>query len=232
MLSRFSFTKKPVKSDVRQTRGALFTSKRAARCSFMKRVQDVCFIKSAVTPDQYPRHSLPEIAFIGRSNVGKSSLLNSLANKKNLARISNTPGRTQLINFFDVDDKFCFVDLPGYGFAKVPEHVKKQWQPMIEAYLLKSEALKSVVLIVDSRHKPSRHDILMREWLQVYDIPVIVVATKIDKIPKTKQKQHLKVVRETLRLRSSETLLPFSALNGEGLKAVWQAIVQMALTPR
>lgn len=195
----------------------------------MKRIQDVRFIKSAVKPDQFPQHSLPEIAFIGRSNVGKSSLLNSLANKRNLARISNTPGRTQLINFFNIDEKMCFVDLPGYGFAKVPEHVKKQWKPMIEGYLLKSESLKSVVLIVDSRHKPSRHDILMRDWLQAYDIPVIVVATKIDKIPKTKKNQHLKVVRDTLKLHSSEILLPFSALNGEGLKAVWQAIIQMTL---
>ena len=198
----------------------------------MKRVQDVRFIKSAVTPDQYPRHSLPEVAFIGRSNVGKSSLLNSLASKKNLARISNTPGRTQLINFFNIDDKLCFVDLPGYGFARVPEHIKKQWQPMIEAYLLKSEQLQCVVLIVDSRHKPSRHDLVMRDWLQAYDIPVVVVATKIDKLPKTKQKKHLMLVRETLRLRSSEILLPFSALNGEGLKAVWQAITQMTLKSR
>lgn len=198
----------------------------------MKRVQDVRFIKSAVTPEQFPRHSLPEIAFIGRSNVGKSSLLNSLANKKNLARISNTPGRTQLINFFNIDDKLCFVDLPGYGFAKVPEHVKKQWQPMIEAYLLKSERLKSVVLIVDSRHKPSRHDLMMRDWLQAYEIPVLVVATKIDKIPKTKQKKHLKVIRDTLKLQPSESLLPFSALNGEGFKAVWQAILRMTLAPR
>ena len=195
----------------------------------MKRIQDVRFIKSAVKPDQYPRHSLPEIAFIGRSNVGKSSLLNCLANKKNLARISNTPGRTQLINFFNVDEKMCFVDLPGYGFAKVPEHVKKQWQPMIEAYLLKSEWLKCVVLIVDSRHKPSRHDIMMREWLQAYEIPVLIVATKIDKIPKTKRKKHLNLVRDTLKLHSSEPLLSFSALNGEGFKAVWQAILQTTL---
>jgi GTP-binding protein len=198
----------------------------------MKRIQDVRFLKSAVKPDQYPRHSLPEIAFIGRSNVGKSSLLNALANKKNLARISNTPGRTQLINFFDIDGKMCFVDLPGYGFAKVPEHVKKQWQPMIEAYLLKSEELKSVVLIVDARHKPSRHDIMMREWLQSYDIPVLVVATKIDKISKTKRNKHLKLIRETLKLRPAEPLLPFSALSAEGLKAVWQAVVQLALSPQ
>ncbi|PID57032.1 YihA family ribosome biogenesis GTP-binding protein [candidate division KSB3 bacterium] len=196
----------------------------------MRRNQDVRFIKSAVKTDQFPRHSLPEIAFIGRSNVGKSSLLNALANKKTLARISNTPGRTQLINFFDIHGKLCFVDLPGYGFAQVPEHVKKHWQPMIEAYLLKSEALRAVVLIVDARHKPSRHDIMMREWLQCYEIPVLIVATKIDKVPKTRRSKHLKRVRETLKLQSAETLLPFSALNGEGLKAVWQAVVRMTLS--
>ena len=177
----------------------------------MRRIRSVSFIKSAVAPEQYPRHILPEIAFIGRSNVGKSSLLNTLVNKKNLARISNTPGRTQLINFFNIENKLCFVDLPGYGYAKVPEHVKKQWQPMIESYLLQSKYLKSVVLIVDARHTPTRHDILMREWLQAYRIPVIIVATKIDKIPKTKQPRHIKIIRETLKVQSPEHIFPFSA---------------------
>ncbi len=193
----------------------------------MRRVQSVRFIKSAVSPDQYPRYLLPEIAFIGRSNVGKSSLLNTLVHKKNLARISNTPGRTQLINFFAVEEKLCFVDLPGYGFAKVPAHIKKQWQPMIEAYLRQSENLKGVVLLVDARHVPARHDMLMREWLQAYNIPVIIVATKIDKIPKTKRQKHLKIVRETLDVQSAEPLLPFSALTGDGLQAVWQAIYRV-----
>lgn len=196
----------------------------------MRRVRSVRFITSAVSPDQYPRHTLPEIAFIGRSNVGKSSLLNTLVNKKNLARISNTPGRTQLINFFDIDEKLCFVDLPGYGYAKVPEHIKKQWKPMVESYLLQSEYLKGAVLIVDSRHTPTRHDIQMREWLQVNDIPVIIVATKIDKIPKTKQAKQLKNVEKTLRVQQGEQVLPFSALTGKGVQAVWQAISQLSLT--
>ncbi len=144
-----------------------------------EKIQTVSFIKSAVKPEQYPSHNLPEIAFIGRSNVGKSSLLNTLVNKKNLARISNTPGRTQLINFFNVDEKLCFVDLPGYGYAKVPESVRKQWKPMIESYLMQSQHLKGVVLIVDARHKPMQHDVLMREWLASYQIPMVIVATKL-----------------------------------------------------
>ncbi len=196
----------------------------------MRKVQSVSFIKSAVKPDQFPRHILPEIAFIGRSNVGKSSLLNTLVHRKNLARISNTPGRTQLINFFLVDQNLCFVDLPGYGYAKVPEHVKKQWKPMIESYLMRSEHLKSAVLIVDSRHKPTKHDVMMREWLRAYDIPTIIVATKIDKIPKTKQPKQIKLISETLNIQPTEPLLPFSALTGKGLKLVWQAIFKATTT--
>jgi GTP-binding protein len=195
----------------------------------MKKVRSVCFIKSAVKPTQYPQHDLPEVAFIGRSNVGKSSLLNTLVNKRNLARISNTPGRTQLINFFNIDEKLCFVDLPGYGFAKVPEHMQKQWQPMIESYLLQSENLKGVILIVDSRHKPTKHDIIMREWLLSYGIPTIIVATKIDKIPKTKQQKQINLIKNTLKIQPEESLLPFSALSGKGLKSVWDAIAQVTL---
>ena len=195
----------------------------------MQKFRSVHFIKSAVTSDQYPRHTLPEIAFIGRSNVGKSSLLNTLVHKKNLARISNIPGRTQLINFFNIEEKLCFVDLPGYGYAKVPDHIKKQWQPMIETYLMKSENLKSVVLIVDSRHQPTHHDVKMREWLQAYQIPMIVVATKIDKIPKTKRQKQMNIVSDTLTIQTA-AVLPFSALTGEGIKRIWQAIFQATLT--
>ncbi|MDY0093701.1 MAG: ribosome biogenesis GTP-binding protein YihA/YsxC [Candidatus Vecturithrix sp.] len=197
----------------------------------MKKIQTVSFIKSAVKPEQYPSHNLPEIAFIGRSNVGKSSLLNTLVNKKNLARISNTPGRTQLINFFNVDEKLCFVDLPGYGYAKVPESVRKQWKPMIESYLMQSQQLKGVVLIVDARHKPMQHDILMREWLASYQIPMIIVATKIDKIPKTKRQKHLQLIGETLNIHPTESLLMFSALTAEGVSTIWQAIARLTLPP-
>jgi GTP-binding protein len=194
----------------------------------MKTVRSVYFIKSAVKPEQYPHHYLPEIAFIGRSNVGKSSLLNILVNKKNLARISNTPGRTQLINFFNIDNKVCFVDLPGYGYAKVPQAIKDQWQPMIEAYLIQSENLRSVVLIVDSRHQPTKHDLMMRDWLLSYQIPMIIVATKIDKIPKSKQQRQIKLVKNTLNLQPTEHVFPFSALTKEGFRPIWKAIWQAA----
>jgi GTP-binding protein len=192
----------------------------------MKKINTVYFITSAVKPDQYPQHTLPEIAFIGRSNVGKSSLLNTLVNKKNLAHISNTPGRTQRINFFNIDEKLCFVDLPGYGFAKVPERIKRQWKPMIESYLLKGQNLKSVVLILDSRHQPTKQDIMMREWLQAYHIPMILVATKIDKIPKSKRARQIKKIKETLRTQPTEKIFPFSALTHEGFKPIWHAIFQ------
>jgi GTP-binding protein len=197
----------------------------------MKTIKTVYFIKSAVTPDQYPQHALPEIAFIGRSNVGKSSLLNTLVNKKNLARISNTPGRTQLINFFNIDEKFCFVDLPGYGYAKVPEHIKQQWKPMIESYLLRSQNLKRVVLILDARHKPTRQDLMMREWLQTYQRPMILVATKIDKIAKSKRQKQIRLIKETLHTRSSEQIFPFSAFTHEGFKEIWHAIFAVQTVP-
>ncbi len=188
-------------------------------------------MKSAVKPEQYPQHPFPEIAFIGRSNVGKSSLLNTLVNKKNLARISNTPGRTQLINFFNIDEKLCFADLPGYGYAKVPENIKKQWKPMIESYLLQSHNLRSVVLILDVRHQPTKHDIMMRDWLQAYNLPMILVATKIDKVPKSKRQRQIKRLKETLKTFSSEQIFPFSALTHEGIQPIWYAIVQAATIP-
>ncbi len=192
----------------------------------MKAITSVNFIKSATTPAHYPQHTLPEIAFIGRSNVGKSSLINTLVKKKNLARTSNTPGRTQLINFFNVEDRICFVDLPGYGFAKVPASVKEQWKPMIEAYLTTSIHLRRVVLILDARHQPSQQDISMREWLESYSLPTLCVATKIDKLPKTKIAQHLSLIRDTLNLPRTEEIFQFSALTKIGVQNIWKAIWQ------
>jgi GTP-binding protein len=191
----------------------------------MKKISSVSFIKSAHTPDQYPAHQLPEIAFIGRSNVGKSSLLNTLVKKK-IAYTSNTPGRTQVINFFNIDEILCFVDLPGYGYAKVPQAIKDQWRPMIESYLARRENLQSVILLLDSRHEPTKQDILMREWLRAYHIPMIVVATKIDKIPSTKRSKQITLIRKTLKLQPHEQVLEFSALSKEGISPIWEAIFQ------
>lgn len=192
----------------------------------MKPVSSAQFMKSATAPDQYPRHDLPEIAFIGRSNVGKSSLINTLVKKKNLARTSNTPGRTQLINFFNVQDRVCFVDLPGYGFAQVPAHVKQHWKPMIEAYLTTSQHLCRVVLILDARHTPTRQDVMMREWLDSCGIPALYVATKIDKLPKSKISKHLAVIRDTLHLSTDDAVFQFSALTKTGVQTIWKAIWQ------
>lgn len=196
----------------------------------MKIVKTAYFIKSAVTPAQYPQQHLPEIAFIGRSNVGKSSLLNTLVHKPNLARISKTPGCTQLINFFKIEEKVCFVDLPGYGYAKVPPALKAQWQPMIEAYLTHSANLRRVILLLDARHPPSEYDVLMCTWLRSYRIPIILVATKIDKIPKTRRQRQLSLIKQTLQLQPAEPLFPFSALTKEGFGPIWKAIWQAAET--
>jgi GTP-binding protein len=140
------------------------------------------FIKGAVYPDHYPEGDQPEIAFVGRSNVGKSSLINVLVNRKNLVRTSSTPGRTQCINFFEVNKQFMLVDLPGYGFARVPLAVKKQWAPMIEKYLTVRKNLHGVVLILDIRRTPSTEDVRLLDWLRKFSIPPLLVVTKCDKV--------------------------------------------------
>ncbi|TLS39212.1 ribosome biogenesis GTP-binding protein YihA/YsxC [Pseudalkalibacillus caeni] len=182
------------------------------------------FIISAVKPDQYPEDDLPEIALAGRSNVGKSSLINTLLNRKNLARTSQKPGKTQTLNFYLINEVLYFVDVPGYGFAKVSKKEREAWGKMIETYLANREDLRAVILIVDLRHSPSNDDVVMYDWLKHYEIPVIVVATKADKIPKGKWQKHLKVVRETLKVEPTDQLVVFSAQTGKGKEEVWSAI--------
>jgi len=159
------------------------------------------FILSASSPKQFPinpRH--PEIAFAGRSNVGKSSLINSLLNRKKLVKISSTPGKTQLINFFKINDKFNFVDLPGYGYAKVSENLRLQWKTLIESYLSERETLRKVVLIVDSRHSPTFQDVQLKDWLEYYKRSTIVVASKIDKLKRSQIKKNLEKIRQDMSL--------------------------------
>ncbi len=144
------------------------------------------FVTSATKPSQYPTEGLPEIAFAGRSNVGKSSLINVLVNRKRLVKTSSTPGRTQLVNFFDINDYITFVDLPGYGYAKVPASVRKKWGPMIETYLSGRNTLKGVVVILDIRRTPREEEHNLIEWLEHYAIPSILVLTKTDKLSKIK----------------------------------------------
>ena len=181
------------------------------------------FVTSAVKPSQYPPAVLPEIAFAGRSNVGKSSLINTLVNRKRLVKTSSTPGRTQLINFFNINEAFSFVDIPGYGYAKVPTAIKKNWGPMIETYITTRKTLKGVVLIMDIRRTPGPEEMNMLDWLNHYDIPSIPVLTKSDKLSKTKQqKQFIKIV--TTLSSDKDNFILFSAKSGQGKDKVWDAV--------
>jgi GTP-binding protein len=182
------------------------------------------FVGSAVKPDQYPRSALPEIALAGRSNVGKSSLINRLVNRRKLAHTSGKPGKTQTINFYRVDDRFYLADMPGYGFARVSKAVKAAWGRMIEYYLTNRKALIGVIHIIDLRHPPTADDRQMYDWLKHYGLPAIVVATKADKISRGRWQKHSKQVREGLSLRSDEPLILFSAQTGQGKEELWNAI--------
>ncbi len=187
------------------------------------KVTSTQFIKSATRPANYPVSELPEIAFAGRSNVGKSSLINVLVNRRNLVRTSSTPGRTQLINFFDVNATFMLVDLPGYGFAKVPLAVKKQWGPMMRTYLETRENLRAVIFIFDIRRIPNEEDIQMLDWLEEFEVPTIPVVTKIDKLPRSRRARHLKQIVEASGLPEDAFSL-FSAQTREGVEDVWERI--------
>jgi GTP-binding protein len=175
------------------------------------KITQVDFLTSAVVPDQYPTENRPEIALSGRSNVGKSSLINCLVNRKNIARTSSRPGKTQTINFFLVNEEIVFADVPGYGFAKVSKKIRESWGKMMDAYFTTRENLISVVQIVDLRHAPSKDDQNMYQFLKDYQIPVIVAATKADKLPRSKWHKHLKQVKEVLQMDSSDTLILFSS---------------------
>ena len=181
------------------------------------------FVKSAVKPEQYPPPLLPEIAFAGRSNVGKSSLINTLLNRRRLARTSGTPGRTQLITFFVINQIFAFVDIPGYGYAKVPSSVKKKWGPMIETYLSTRITLKGVVLIMDIRRLPRPEELTLVDWLNHYHIANIKVLTKADKLSKSKQNTQADLISRALSVNSNDLIL-FSAKTRQGKDEVWRAI--------
>lgn len=185
------------------------------------KIKSSTFVTSAVKPDQYPESSLPEIAMVGRSNVGKSSLINMLLNRKNLARTSSTPGKTQLINFFDIDGKFTLVDLPGYGYAKVSKAQKQTWGSIIETYLKGRKNLLEVIQLVDLRHKPTQEDIEMYQWIKSFGFNGIVVATKLDKIKKSQLQKHIKIIRDTLSMDKEDVLVTTSISSKKGKYDVW-----------
>ncbi len=182
------------------------------------------FVTSAVNSKGYPESDLPEVAFVGRSNVGKSSLINKLVNRRALARTSQSPGRTQLINFFLVNDCFHLVDLPGYGFAKVPLKVKEKWGQMIEEYLAKRQNLCGVVMLVDARHDPTGQDIQMYKWLCYYNVPTAVAVTKSDKLSKSQNIRQLSRIKKMLELQPEHFLVATSAKTGLGREDLLQII--------
>ncbi|MCG7410182.1 ribosome biogenesis GTP-binding protein YihA/YsxC [Paenibacillus sp. ACRRX] len=187
------------------------------------------FIISAVGPAQYPEDGLPEVALAGRSNVGKSSLINKLIQRRNLARTSSQPGKTQQLNYYRINENVYFVDVPGYGFAKVSKTQREAWGKMIEAYIQEREPLKLVMQVIDLRHPPTKDDVLMYNWLTHYNIPLCIVATKADKLPKSQWQKHLKQVRVTLGMRPDAPLIMFSAETGAGREELWEIINKYAV---
>ena len=179
---------------------------------------------SAVKPAQYPAENLPEIALAGRSNVGKSSFINKMLARKSLARTSSKPGKTQTLNFYIINEVLHFVDVPGYGYAKVSKTEREIWGKMIETYMTTREQLRAVVLLIDVRHPPTKDDVLMYRFLKHYDIPAIIVATKADKIPKSKWQKHVKVIKDTLNMEKTDSFVLFSSETGQGKDEAWKII--------
>lgn len=185
------------------------------------------FVTSAVASDHYPVHELPEVALAGRSNVGKSSFINKICQRKALARTSSKPGKTQTLNFFNINDEIMFVDVPGYGYAKVSKTEREKWGVMMEQYLTTQESLRGVVLLVDIRHDPTGDDVTMYNFLKHYEIPVIVVATKLDKIKKSQRQKHEAAVKRKLQFDPSDRFVAFSAETAEGKEEAWKAIYDL-----
>ncbi len=187
-------------------------------------IKSASYELTAFKPEQYPNHNLPEIALVGRSNVGKSSLINVLVNRKNLARESATPGKTRGLNFYQIDHRLYFVDLPGYGYAKVSKAEKEFWGRMIETYLHTRNQLELIIMLVDIRHTPSADDQTMYQWLTDQHKPNVVVATKLDKISRNQAHQRLQDIRKTLELNEGVPLIPFSAETKQGRNEIWERI--------
>lgn len=185
---------------------------------------NACFETTAVAKAQYPDTSLPEIALVGRSNVGKSSLINCVLNRRKLARTSSTPGKTATINFYNIEDKFRFVDLPGYGYAKVSKVEKEKWARMIEGYLTERENLVAIIQLVDARHKPTADDKMMNDWIKRCGYYPYTVATKLDKLKKSEIEKNLTVIYNELGLDEDAVLIPFSSENKTGREEVMELI--------
>jgi GTP-binding protein len=185
-------------------------------------LETVCGITS-----EFPENDKPEIAFAGKSNVGKSSLINSLMNRKALARTSSQPGKTQTVNFYNINDALYFVDLPGYGYAKTPEAIKEKWGKMVERYLMNSKQLKLIFLLIDIRHEPSQNDKNMYEWIVYHGFMPVVIATKMDKLKRSQIAKHVKMIREGIGGKSETKIIPYSSLTKQGKDEIWDYIVEI-----
>lgn len=179
---------------------------------------------SAVSPKQYPDDGKPEFALVGRSNVGKSSTINTMLNRKKLARVSSSPGKTRTINFYIINKEFYLVDLPGYGYAKVSKSEKSNWGNMMETYLKSRENLYEVILLVDIRHEPTEDDKIMYNWIRHYGYGTIVIATKSDKISRGNYQKHFKIIREKLGMSPTDKIIPVSSLKKEGIDKLWTSL--------
>ena len=180
---------------------------------------------SAIRKEQYPKEGLPEIALVGRSNVGKSSATNALLNRRNFARTSQTPGKTRTINFYKINNEFYFVDLPGYGYAKVSKSEKDKWGVIMERYLQDREELCAIFLLVDIRHEPTNDDVMMYEWIKHFGYNCAVIATKADKISRGQYQKHISIIRKKLQLEKDEKVIPLSSSKKTGVEDVWNEII-------
>lgn len=195
------------------------------------KIRQAEYVLSAINSSQYPQSSQPEIALVGRSNVGKSSFINKFLQRKNLARTSSTPGKTQTINFYQINGAWFFVDLPGYGFARVSKKTKSLWEQFIEEYLYTRQQLAAIIQVVDIRHTPTEDDILMQEWLVAQGLPYLIIATKADKLSRSKQLRQKEKIKNVLHLGEDFSLIIFSAVTGEGREEVAAWLEQYVQPP-
>ncbi|WP_195852260.1 ribosome biogenesis GTP-binding protein YihA/YsxC [Aerococcus urinae] len=190
----------------------------------MIQAQNIEFMLSAASPKQYPVPDRPEIALAGRSNVGKSNFINTMTNHKKIARISSKPGKTQQLNYYNLDNSLYLVDVPGYGYAKVSKTERSRWQKQLADYFVQRENLEAVFLLVDFRHRPSKDDINMKDFLDQCQVPYFIIATKADKVKKNQWQNHLQAIKEDLDLVTEDQILPYSSANREGRDEAWEVI--------
>ena len=190
------------------------------------KIHEAELVISAVREEQYPKDNIPEIALAGRSNVGKSSFINRMIQRKQLVRTSSQPGKTQTLNFYKLNNAFYFVDVPGYGYAKVSKKERQKWAHMMENYFQSRNRLNLVVLVIDIRHEPTALDLQMYDYLKYFDLPILIIATKFDKLPKNKRQQAISRVKKSMNIDQTDNIIPFSAITGEGKEQAWQVIKQ------